>query len=101
MARLTTLKPRLKNLDPHRLKVAKISDKRITGGTLQKRRLLVWKHDPRCAMCGRLTEYPHGFELDHKIPLYMGGEDVIENTQILCCGPDGCHRKKTHSDMKR
>jgi len=79
----------------------KVADRRITGGTLQKRRFLVWKKDPRCAMCGRLTEYPNGFELDHKIPLYLGGEDVVENTQILCCGDDGCHKRKTKQDMKR
>jgi len=78
-----------------------VSDRRITGGTLQKRRLMMWTKDPRCAMCGRLTEYPHGFELDHIVPLYQGGEDVMENTQILCCGEDGCHKTKTKSDMKR
>lgn len=101
MPRLTTLKPRLTNLNPHRLKTMKIADNRITGVTLQKRRLMMWKKDPRCVMCGRLTEYPHGFELDHKTPLYLGGEDTIENTQILCCGDEGCHRKKTNQDMKK
>jgi len=100
MARLTTLKPRLNSLNPHRLKTMKVADKRITGVTLQQRRLKVWQRDPRCVMCGKLTEYPHGFELDHIIPLYLGGEDVIENTQILCCGEDGCHKKKTSQDMK-
>jgi len=25
---------------------------------------------------------------------------VIENTQILCCGEEGCHKKKTKEDMK-
>jgi len=100
MGRLTTLKPRLSNLNPHRLKKLKIADKRITGVTLQQRRLKVWKNDPHCAICGKLTEYPHGFELDHITPLYLGGEDVIENTQILCCGEEGCHKKKTKEDMK-
>ena len=101
MARLSTLKPRLTNLNHHRLKTMKVADNRITGVTLQKRRFLMWKRDPRCVMCGRLTEFPHGFELDHKTPLFMGGEDTIENTQILCCGDDGCHRKKTKMDLKR
>jgi len=101
MVRLTTLKPRLTNLNPHRLKTMKVADNRITGLTLQKRRFQMWTRDPRCVMCGRLTEYPNGFELDHKIPLFKGGEDTIENTQILCCGDGGCHSKKTKMDLKR
>ncbi|HGW4115666.1 TPA: HNH endonuclease [Serratia marcescens] len=51
-------------------------------------------------MCGRLTEYPHGFELDHKVALHQGGADTDENCQILCCGDEGCHLKKTKADMK-
>jgi len=101
VVRLRTLKPRLANANTQQLKTLTVADRRINGVTLQKRRLVVWKKDPHCVMCGRLTEYPHGFELDHKIPLYLGGEDVIENTQILCSGEDGCHRKKTKGDMGR
>nr|WP_248290037.1 HNH endonuclease signature motif containing protein [Advenella sp. EE-W14] len=49
-------------------------------------------------MCGRFTLFPNGFELDHRVPLHQGGEDVEENCQILCNGPDGCHDKKTRMD---
>lgn len=73
--------------------------KRITGRALQKRRLSVWGRDPTCAMCGRLTAYPGGFELDHKVPLFKDGEDTEENCQVLCNGINGCHEKKTATDL--
>jgi 5-methylcytosine-specific restriction endonuclease McrA len=82
------------------------ADGRIRGRKLQERRLRIWKADPHCAMCGRLVELSarpgFGFELDHKVALKASGgegEDTDENTQVLCCGPQGCHRLKTARDM--
>lgn len=49
-------------------------------------------------MCGRLTNYPDGFEVDHAVPLYKGGPDTDDNLQVLC-SPSGCHDKKTLIDM--
>ena len=49
-----------------------------------------------CAMCGRLTIYPDGFQLDHKIPLFKGGKDDDHNLQVLHIE---CHDKKTMKDM--
>lgn len=99
MARLTTLKPRLTADNTQRISPVKVADTRITGWRLQERRKRLWSANPSCAMCGRLTEYPHGFELDHRVALHLGGEDSDDNCQILCCGADGCHRKKTNADM--
>lgn len=70
--------------------------KRITGRALQARRARVWSRDPHCAMCGKLVSFPDGFELDHKVSLYVGGEDTEVNCQCLC--PD-CHRTKTNQDI--
>ncbi|HBO1489874.1 TPA: HNH endonuclease, partial [Pseudomonas aeruginosa] len=53
------------------------------------------------AMCGKLCDFPSGFELDHNVPLFKGGEDTEENCQVLCSGPDGCHAKKTNADLGR
>lgn len=65
----------------------------------------MWKRDPCCALCGRVVAYPHGFELDHIVPLYKGGADIEDNCQILCVwyeGIDkrGCHAAKTVEDMR-
>lgn len=101
MGRLNTLKPRIQPLKDDRYKsIPVVADRRITGRKLQDRRLKVWAKDPRCAVCGKLTEFPHGFELDHKVPLFKGGEDIEGNCQVLCSGPDGCHAKKTTEDLR-
>lgn len=100
MAKLTTLKPRLQAVTAQRLKPMVIADSRITGWKLQERRKRIWAASPCCAVCGRLTEYPHGFELDHIVSLYQGGPDTDDNCQVLCNGEHGCHRKKTKDDMK-
>lgn len=72
---------------------------RMSGRKLQARRLRIWTQDPCCAICGRLTDYPDGFQLDHKTPLFKGGPDTDENCQVLCAGSNGCHEKKTEKDM--
>ncbi|MDH2052864.1 HNH endonuclease [Achromobacter marplatensis] len=103
--KMKTLKPRLP-VAPDRLPTVSPSKaKRMTGRKLQGRRLRVWSADPRCARCGTLTIYPHGFELDHKVSLFDGGEDTDENSQVLCVSRDaygrkaGCHDSKTREDM--
>ena len=103
--KLTTLKPRLATVLPRLSAAPTPSAKRMTGRKLQDRRLRVWSANPHCAHCGSLTLYPHGFELDHKVSLFDGGEDIDGNTQVLCVSRDahgrktGCHDAKTRQDM--
>lgn len=78
---------------------SKSAEVRVSGRALQKRRLKLWTIEPCCAMCGRLTDWPGGFELDHRVPLFKGGLDVDSNLQVLCSGLDGCHAKKTRADL--
>ncbi len=98
---MRTLKPSLKKLDAGRRVIA---SERMTGRPLQSRRLRLWSKDPRCANCGRVTQYPDGFELDHKTPLFLGGADTDENCQILCVWYDeagnkrGCHTSKSNEE---
>ncbi|MGU1549831.1 HNH endonuclease signature motif containing protein [Pseudomonas aeruginosa] len=100
--KLTTIKPRIQMAKTHRLQnIPKVADRRVTGRKLQDRRLRVWSRSPCCAVCGKLCEFPDGFELDHKVPLFKGGEDIEDNCQVLCSGPDGCHAKKTNTDLGR
>ncbi|KNE25238.1 HNH endonuclease [Achromobacter spanius] len=104
--KLKTLKPRLATAGSRLAAAPTPSAKRMTGRKLQDRRLRVWSADPRCAHCGALTLYPHGFELDHKVGLFDGGEDTDANTQVLCVSRDaqgrkvGCHDAKTRQDMR-
>ncbi|RYF50296.1 MAG: HNH endonuclease [Comamonadaceae bacterium] len=78
------------------------ADGRLRGRALQARRLKVWTKNPRCAACGRLTAFPEGFQLDHKVPLFKAGKDTEENCQVLCvgrAGKPGCHDRKTADDL--
>lgn len=72
-------------------------DGRLRGKAGVQRRLRVWSKNPNCAVCGRLTDYPNGFHLDHRVPLYKGGEDKDSNLQVLCIYP--CHEDKTRMDL--
>ncbi len=74
------------------------SDGRLRGRKAQARRLRLWTKSPHCARCGRLTDFPDGFQLDHKVALANKGEDTDENLQVLCIGPNGCHARKTAED---
>ena len=111
MARLTTVKPRITQHARQTVaSVPIIAERRISGRKLQERRKAIWTLNPTCAMCGRVVLYPHGFELDHIVPLYMGGEDAEGNCQVLCVWFEvidgaqtkfGCHADKTIADSKQ
>lgn len=51
----------------------------------------------RCQMCQREIGHGIGFDLDHRIPLAIGGADEIENLVPLCTR---CHRLKTKGDVR-
>lgn len=70
--------------------------KRITGRALQALRLRIWSANPCCAMCGHITAYPAGFELDHITALTNGGTNEDSNYQIL---DHACHEVKTAADL--
>lgn len=50
----------------------------------------------KCERCDAVVNA--NYEVDHIIPLYLAGDNTIENLQLLC--PD-CHRTKTAEDRRR
>jgi hypothetical protein len=46
----------------------------------------------KCLHCNSILDYT--YEIDHKIPLYKGGNNDINNLQALC---RNCHGKKTYN----
>ena len=44
----------------------------------------------RCALCDDLLD--ETYEVDHVVPLHLGGADHTDNCRALCCG---CHRRVT------
>ena len=54
-----------------------------------------------CAVCGASEEdYPHSgqWQVDHILPLSNGGEDIFENTMMLCTF---CHTIKNIEQRRR
>lgn len=60
------------------------------------RMALFASYDGLCAMCG--CALPSTWELDHTIPLALGGPDEPHNWRPLC--PRPCHLGKTAQDRK-
>jgi 5-methylcytosine-specific restriction protein A len=49
----------------------------------------------QCAKCP-CRVLPSAADVDHVVPLALGGEDIDSNVQILC---RPCHKLKTRSDF--
>lgn len=54
------------------------------------------EHKGVCALCNGKIQQNEAWELDHRIPLAMGGEDEPENWQLA---HRKCHRAKTDVDV--
>lgn len=48
----------------------------------------------RCAQCDTLVD--EHYEIDHRIPLHLGGNNDMANLQLLCYR---CHKNKTAAEM--
>ena len=94
MSKLSSLKPKVPTLDMRTCSTP-IATKRITGEELQKiRERIALRDEYTCQMCGRVTARG---EVDHKVPLHLGGKESDENRWWLC--PD-CHRKKSEREER-
>ena len=56
-----------------------------------QRKAIFARADARCEECGKSWHDGYMLECDHIVPLSMGGENHINNGQLLC---RRCHAKK-------
>lgn len=69
---------------------------RIRGGKLKKiREHIMIRDNVTCQKCNRVTM--HG-EVDHIIPLHLGGSETNNNRQYLC---KSCHEIKTNEEKEK
>ena len=87
--------PRLSAQPGTRLSRGDKNPRNLVGNKLQSFRKRFWLADPHCKSCGKLTQFPYGFALDHITPLAAGGTDAPENLQILC---HTCHDMKSEME---
>jgi len=93
--KIRTIRPTIRNLEQAKLRQGGSADKRASSSVRTRMRLKLWTRNPHCANCGKLTNYPAGFEMDHIVPLSQGGADTEQNCQILCID---CHRAKSKNE---
>lgn len=112
MAKLTTLKPRVRALEPRgpralqaqqqraegKAWVKVVAPRRMTGRPWRRLRQEVLERDhylcQRCRRKGLVTE---AAEVDHVVPLSEGGTDKPENLEAIC---SPCHVDKTQRESR-
>ena len=76
---------------------SQVGTERIRGSQLYKIRERIALRDIyACQVCGRVIGLQEG-QVDHKIPLHLGGAESDDNRQWLC--PE-CHAKKSDQEEK-
>jgi 5-methylcytosine-specific restriction enzyme A len=69
---------------------------RIRGRELQRIRRRILRRDPLCLRCLERGFVTASTQVDHRAPLFLGGEESDDNRQGLC---DDCHAEKTDEDL--
>lgn len=91
--KLTTLGNRVKTVDTSR--GASVAVERIRGHELVKiRERILLRDGYACRACGRVSV---DNQVDHIMPLHLGGRESDENRQTLC---QVCHDEKTEAEGK-
>ena len=97
--KLNKLPSRLTTGKTSRLAVQAADTPRIRGNAWQAiRRRILLRDAYTCQGCG-LVRNDH--EIDHRVPLHMGGKNNDENLQALCRSVgehEGCHARKTRTE---
>jgi len=69
---------------------------RLRGTTWTNIRVRILRRDPLCVHCRAKGITTATAEIDHKVPLHLGGSDADENLQGLCVE---CHQAKTAEEL--
>ena len=97
--KLQRLAPRLGGMDTQRIKTLQTTagaTPRTRGNAwMATRRRILLRDRYTCQGCG-LVRADH--EIDHRVPLELGGADEDSNLQCLCAGTGGCHARKTKQE---
>lgn len=92
--RLQTLKPTIKAIDNRQGSSPAV--KRIRGWKLLKiRERILLRDSYTCQVCGRVSVH---LEVDHIVPLHLGGSESDKNRQAICTEP--CHRLKSEREER-
>ena len=100
MSRLKTLKPRVATLSTQRARMLEGrpgATPRTRGRAWMETRERWLRKHPLCIACLSQGRTAAAEEVDHVIPLWMGGRDDETNYQALC---KACHAVKTAEEAK-
>ena len=93
MTKLSTLKPRIDKIDTSQGSSAIVP--RIRGWQLNKiRERILLRDEYTCQHCGLVS---WNLEVDHIVPLHLGGAESDENRMSLC---SGCHKIKSEGEER-
>lgn len=95
--KLQSLKPRVQALSLTRVNVITTRTDRMTGRPLQRRNRRFLREHPLCVECERQDRVAAAQQVDHVVPLHLGGADDESNLQGLCCE---CHERKTKNEAR-
>ena len=94
MEKLNSIKQRITSIDLRR--GGPVAEDRIRGHALTKiRERIILRDGAACKKCGKMVGR---LEVDHIVPLAVGGSNSDLNLQLLCAFP--CHRNKTLKEEK-
>lgn len=94
MGKITSIEYKIQTLDLRR--GGPVAENRITGRPLTRIRERILARDgAACRKCGKMVGR---LEIDHIVPLHLGGAESDENRQLLCAVP--CHKAKSELENK-
>lgn len=97
MGKLQTLKPAIPMAQLGRIKAITAETQRVTGRKLQVANARILARDPLCVKCLEQCRVSASVEVDHIVPLHLGGSDDDSNKQGLCIP---CHQAKSADEAR-